>query len=324
MHRDIRMVNKDLIHIIFFILAAGSILFSACGERSGPDAWKIAYNVWENTETDDYEIYVMNLDGSGKKNITNHSDVAWVYYAWKDKLYFISDRDTCHRCFFLYEMDSEGDNVRKITSLQLEDSWMGSRLNGKEMVISGRIGTELRYQLFLIDIQTGDFQQLTYDTSALHRDPVFTPDGRQVVFAYKENRRDKTTHEELWIMEADGKHPQQLTHYPPSDTTAEWYAYHAGPPRWHPGEQFFSYQSKQQGKYSLFAVTTDGRALGRLSDHPQNEGWHDWSPDGKYLAVELFDDAQTTFDIYLMNWKSGKLKQLTHFDKFEQAPVFVE
>jgi len=319
------MRNKNLIHIIFFLLlVAGGILFSACGKKADTTTLKIAYNVWENKETDDYEVYVMNLDGSGKKNITNHPDVAWVYYAWEDKLYFISDRDTCHRCFFLYEMDSEGNGIRKITSLQLEDSWMGSRLNGKEMVISGRIGSEMRYQLFLIDIETGDFQQLTYDTTALHRDPVFTPDGRQVVFAYKKDRKDRSTHEELWIIEADGKNPRQLTHYPPSDTTAEWNAYHAGPPRWHPGEQFFSYQSKQAGKYSLFAVTPEGQSYPRLTPLMQNEGWHDWSPDGKWLAIELFDDAQTTFDIYLMNWKSGFLRQLTDSDQYEQAPVFVE
>lgn len=309
---------------IFFGISLAGILCFSCGEKPDPIPWKIAYNVCEDSETDNYEVYIMNMDGSGKKNITNHPDVAWVYYAWKDKLYFISDRDTCHRCFFLYEMNSNGEGVRKVTSLQLEDSWMGSRLNGKEMVIAGRHGDELRYQLFLIDTHTGDFQQLTYDTAALHRDPAFTPDGQQIVFAYKKDRRNHDEREELWIMDVDGKNRRQLTHYPPADTTAQWYSYHAGPPRWHPGEDYFSYQSKQQGKYSLFAVTPDGKALGRLTDLTQNEGWHDWSPDGQWLAVELFDDAQTHFDIYLLNWKSRELKRLTDSDQYEQAPVFVE
>ena len=44
----------------------------------------------------------------------------------------------------------------------------------------------------------------------------------------------------------------------------------------------------------------------------------------KWLAVELFDEAQTTFDIYLMNWQTRELKQLTDSTKYEQAPVFVE
>ncbi|MBK8491687.1 MAG: PD40 domain-containing protein [Saprospirales bacterium] len=313
-----------MIKVVAGILFVSGMFLSACTEKPAPAAWKIAYNVWENTETDNYEVYIMNMDGSGKKNITNHPDVAWVYYAWKDKLYFVSDRDTCHRCYFLYEMDSEGNGVRKVTSLPVEDSWMGSRLDGKEMVITGRIGDELRYQLFLIDVQTGDFQQLTHDTTALHRDPVFTPDGRQIAFVYKANRRNRNTPEELWIMEADAKNPRQLTHYPAADTSAEWYAYHAGPPRWHPGEGYFSYQSKQKGKYSLFAVTPDGKQHLQLTDQTQNEGRHDWSPDGKWLAVELFDDAQTTFNIYLMNWQTRELKRLTDSAKYEQAPVFVE
>ena len=289
-----------------------------------PPDWKIAYNVRENPDADDYDVYVMNFDGSGKKNITNHPDVAWVYYAWKDKLYFVSDRDTCHRCYFLYEMDAEGNNVRKITSLQVENSWMGSRLNGKEMVVTGRTDDGLRHQLFLIDTHTGDFQQLTHDTAAMHRDPVFTPGGHHIVYAYQKNRRDTTQHEELWTMESDGKHPRQLTFYPPRDTSAGRHAYHAGPPRWNPGGGYFSYQSRQKGKYSLFAVTPDGKRRFQLTDLPQNEGWHDWSPDGRWLALELFDDAQTEIDIYLMDWETKALKRLTDSEKIEQAPVFVE
>ncbi len=309
---------------LFLVLAGGMLLFlSSCNGDSQPELL-IAYNVLENADTDDYDIYVMNLDGSGKRNITNHPDVAWVYYAWKDKLYFISDRDTCKRCYFLYEMDAGGEGLRKVTDIQLEDSWMGSRLNGKELVVDGRISPEVRHQLFLVDVATGDYQQLTHDTSALHRDPLFTPDGRHIIFAYKKNWRDRSSHEELWIMEADGKHPRPLTHYPPSDTSAGRFAYHAGPPRWHHTEGFVSYPSKQQGKYALFAIYPEsGKPSFRLTDFPQNEFWHDWSPDGKWLAVEMFPDENTPSDIYLVNWKSKELKQLTSSEGYEQAPVFV-
>jgi TolB protein len=298
------------------------LLLPACGEE--PEIpYRIAYNVLEDPATDDYDIYVMNLDGSGKRNITNHPDVARVCYAWKDKLYFISDRDTCNRCFFLYEMDANGNGIRKVTELQLEDSWMSSRLNGKEMVISGRIGDELHYQLFLIDATTGDFHQLTHDTAALHRDPAFTPDGREVVFAYKPDHHNPAAHEELWIMDADGRNPRRLVHSPPDESAAEHRAYPPGPPRWCPAEEAFSYPSKQKGKYSLFAIKTDGSQPWKLTSISQNEGGHHWSPDGKWLAVELFDDAQTTFDIYLLNWKTQELLQLTDSPQAEQTPVFV-
>lgn len=311
---------------LFLVLAGGLLFFqSSCKGDDSQAELLVAYNVLENADTDNYDIYVMNLDGSGKRNITNHPDVAWVYYAWKDKLYFLSDRDTCKRCYFLYEMDAEGNGLRKVTDIQLEDSWMGSRLNGKELVVDGRISPDVRHQLFLVDVATGDYQQLTHDTAALHRDPIFTPDGRHIIFAYKKNRRDRSLREELWIMEADGKYPEQLTQYPASDTTAGMFAYHAGPPRWNHAEGFASYPSKQRGKYSLYGIHINGgESSFRLTDFPQNEFWHDWSPDGKWLAVEMFPDENTPSDIYLVNWKNKELKQLTSSEGYEQAPVFVQ
>ena len=140
--------------IIFILILFSITIF-------GQSKYKIAYNVAQDSKNDDYEVYSMNLDGTERKNITNHKDVAWTYYAWKKRLFFISDRDACKRCYFLYEMDANGNNIKKISDLRLEDSWMGSRNNGKEMIVSGRIGTETRFQLFIIDLQTGKYRQLT-------------------------------------------------------------------------------------------------------------------------------------------------------------------
>jgi TolB protein len=105
-----------------------AVLWSACGNSqnkiqgagSGKE-YVLAYNIHlPDTTKDDWEIFAMNLDGSSKKNITNNRDVAWAYYAHKNRLYFVSDRDSCYRCFFLYEMNSNGTNTRRISNLQLE------------------------------------------------------------------------------------------------------------------------------------------------------------------------------------------------------------
>lgn len=267
----------------------------------------------------------MNLDGSGQTNITRHPDVAWTYYAWKDKLFFISDRDTCRRCYFLYESDADGNGVRKITNLRLEDSWMSSRNDGKEMIVTGRIGKEIRYQFFMVNVATGAFRQITTDTAAAYSDPCFSPDGKQIVYRYKKNRRDHNEKAELWLMNADGTGtPRQLTHYPPNDTTAQWHSYHAGPPHWNAHAGFITYQSLQEGKYSIYAVTPDGRRNFKLADFLLEAGWHAWSPDGDWLAVEMFDHEQSKFDIWLWNRKTKEFKQLTDSPKYEQSPVFVE
>lgn len=306
-------------------LALGvSVLFS-CSHKPKADVsdYKIAYNVYYDTANDDYEIFVMNADGTGQKNISNAPGVEWVYYAYKDKLYFVSDRDTTHRMYFLYEMYANGNNVRKITDLRLEDSWMSSRKDGQELVVAGRIGKEIRYQLFLVDVKTGKYTQLTTDTAASFADPHFSPDGKQIVFRHRKNRRNYQGEKaEIWIMDADGSNLEQLTYFP-NDTTAQWHSYHAGPPFWEPNRNFISYISRQRGKHNIFTMNPDGTNVTQLTTDTLSEGWHAWSPDGDWLAFDVSNKEGYKFDIYLRNRDGSSQKKLTNDWRSEMAPVFV-
>lgn len=286
----------------------------------------IAYNIQiPDTTKDDWEIMTMNLDGSSKKNILLNDDVAWTYTASGNRLFFISDRDTAYRCFFLYETDVNGSFVRKVSDLQLEDSWMSDRNSGNEMVVSGRIGKELRYQLFLLNTLTGEYKQITHDTAAVYRDPCFSPDGKSIVCSYIRNKRDKSTHEELYIMQADGSGLTQITVYPENNPSAKEYGYRAGSARWHPSGKFISYVSMQDGRHSIFAVTPDGTKQWKLIDNPDSEGWHDWSSDGKWLVYNSSDKMETQYFITLMNWETKETKQLTDATyRAQLSPVFLE
>ncbi|MES2650279.1 MAG: hypothetical protein V4663_00995 [Bacteroidota bacterium] len=197
-------------------VALGLMLFTAnCFSQSKGKSYQIAYNVHiPDKVRGNYEIFTMEMDGTNKKNITNNPDVAWTYYAYKKKLYFVSDRDTTYRAYFLYESDSDGKSIKKVSNLQLEDSWMSSRNNGTEMVVTGRIGKGIRSQLFIVNTKTGTYKQLTNDTAAKYGDPCFSPDGKQIAYSYQKNKRDRATHEELFIMNADGTGAKQLTQFP--------------------------------------------------------------------------------------------------------------
>jgi TolB protein len=284
--------------------------------------YKIAYNVYHDTATGNYEIFSIDADGSNPKNISNTPGIEWVYYAYQDKLYFVSDRDTAYRNYFLYEMDADGNNVRKISDLRLEDSWMSSRQEGKEMVVAGRIGKKIRHQLFLVDIPSGEYKQLTTDTTAQFVDPCFSPDGNQIVFRYRSNKRNfKTEKAELWLMNADGSGLRQLTHYPESDTTAEWHDYHAGPPQWIKPDKI-TYGSRQNANYSVFATTLDG-SVSMMTPDNTDELWHAWSPQGQWITLDMTDLKASNYNIYIMKGDGSDLKQLTTDWRTEQAPVFV-
>ncbi|KAA3611031.1 MAG: hypothetical protein D8M58_13705 [Calditrichaeota bacterium] len=305
----------------YFILFL--FFFFGCSSNSKTE-YKIVYNVGYDIEADDYEIFIMDMDGSNKKNISNWKGVDWVYHAHKNKIFFISDRDTTHRFYYLYEMDINGQNVRKISKFRLRDSWLDSRKNGQELIVSPHKSVDSVF--YLIDLD-GKILQKVSTGLPYNSDPCFSPDGKQIVFrgATKKSKREKGFIDELYLINDEGKALKQLTHYPPNDTTAEWYAYKAGTPRWNSKENFISYQSKQNGSYKLFAVTPDGKKQWLLTSSDKEEGWHDWSSDGQWLAVEIFDAGQSQFDIALIDWQTKNMKILTDTTyKYQQAPVFVE
>jgi TolB protein len=306
------------------ILSIAILLFITTIAFAQTSKYKIVYNVLEDREKDNYEVYSMNMDGTGKKNLTNTPGVEWVYYAYGNKVYYISDIDTCHRCYFLYEMDAEGNNKRKISDLQLEDSWMGSRNKGTEMIVTGRVG-KLRQQLFLVDIKTGKYQQLSNDTISYKNDPIFSPDGKELILRYRPDRKlRQTVPDELWLLDMSGKAIRQLTSFPKADTSTKWFEYHAGPPQWNSKHQFISYLSMQNKQTQIHAVSLDGKKQWQLTKGELSSGWHAWSPDGEWMVMDKSTNEGKNFDIYLMHYTTGKITRLTDDVKTEQAPVIVK
>jgi TolB protein len=221
---------------------------------------------------------------------------------------FISDKDTCHRCFRLYQSDFKGENPKKISDILLADSWMSSRKDGKELIVKPKSDS----LFYIIDLDGNILSKI--NTGLLYSgDPLFVNNGQQIVFrgGLTKSKLIEGFNEELYIIDENGKNRKQLTHYPLNDTTAGKFGYKAGTPKLQPTEHFLSYQSKQNGKYSLYAVTLDGSKQWKLTENQENEGWHDWSPDGKWIAIELFDNDQTQFHIGLMNWETKGMKVLT-------------
>lgn len=301
------------------------IFFCSLTALTQPVPYKIAFNVLEDRQKDDYEVYTINFDGSGITNATRHGDVAWTYHSIPGKILFVSDRGACRRCYFLYEANIDGSSVRRITNLQLEDSWMGSRKAGNELIVAGRVDTRIRYQLFIVDRVTGRYRQLTDEPQAAFRDPSFSPDGSKVIYVYKRNRTDRAEIEELYIMNADGTERKKLTTYPTSDPLGTVPGYKVGPPHWNAKYNFISYQSNQAGKQSIYAVTPDGKKQWKLTGNSIDEGWHDWSPDGEWLAFDSRDPGTGRYDIMLMNYKTREVTKLTGASdlRYHQAPVFV-
>lgn len=271
---------------------------------------------------DNYEIFVMNADGSEQRNISNRPGVDWVYYAHKDRLYFISDRDSTSRKYFLYEMKWDGTEIRRMTDFLVHDSWISSRKDGSEFVVT--INEDDDYDtrdLFIISKEGEILKQVT-DDEFQNTDPHFSPDGNQIVF-----RSNRAQQDELFIINSDGTDLRQLTDYPLSDNTAEDWEYHSGPPQWVDSDRI-TYISKQKFNYSIFSISPVGTQFKQLTPDStttgflSNEGWHSWSRNDSLIVFNATNTVGN-YDIYIMRSDIKDVRRLTNTEWYDQAPVFV-
>jgi TolB protein len=315
-----------------YLILAGIIFACQPADRTSPEQEKylIAYNTFEpdSIAEDNWEIRILDPEDSllTSKNIINHPDVAWTYLAHENQIYFISDRDTAYRHFFLYVMNSDGSGVKKLSDLRLEDSWMGIDPTRNEMIVSARPETKIRHQLFLINLKNGSFSPVANDTSFRFQDPVFSPDGTQIAFVKSPKTKIEGVFPEVYLMNRDGSQQKRLTHFPENDPAASSYGYKAGALKWHPTENFISYASSRGTETFIFGVSPDGTQNWQISKGDKREVYHDWSPDGNWLTFEQYQDTVSKqYHIVLMNWKTKESRILTDtLIKTQLAPVFVK
>jgi TolB protein len=310
------------------------MLAFACEQKSETpsqeELYLIAFNTFEPDymAKDNWEIRVLDPEDTSRhsKNIINHPDVAWTYLAVGEKIYFISDRDTAYRNFFLYEMNSDGSQVRKLSDLRLEDSWMDVDPKSQEMIVSARPEQGIRYQLFLIDLSNGQFKPVANDTSFRFQDPVFSPDGSQIAFVKSPKSKVAGVFPEVYILNRDGSGEKQLTQFPADDPASTGYGYKAGALKWHPTENFISFASSRGNGAYIFGVTPDGSRQWQISTGDKDEVYHDWSPDGKWFVFDQYQDTLSRqYHVVLMDWESKESRILTDtLLKTQLAPVFVK
>jgi len=216
-----------------------------------PDCSRIAFASNRPGFSPNYDIYMMNPDGTGVVTVVDSPGVD-MHPNWSpDGTKLVFNHDDVH-----WEPGPFGGG-----------RWRG---NGEP-------------DLYVVNVDGSGLTRLT-DLPGLKVVADWSPDGRRILFGggQQDNR-------EIYVINVDGTGLRNLTNYPAHDGHARWspdgtrivFASNReqieefGPAnRWYwPG-----------GGLDIYVMDADGGNVTRLTDHPENDILPHWSPDGKWIS----------------------------------------
>ena len=300
------------------LFALGALLTACRSERSlaprsdqprfslSPTAGLKGRIVFHSTRNGDFDVYIMNADGSRPTQLTNtpDNDIDPVWSPNGKQIAFNRFNDTFSTLEILV-MNADGSGVTHIADNAFATAWSP---DGKRIAFaSNRNGGD---EVFFMNADGSGVTQLTSNDFVRDFPTAWSPDGKQILF---QSDRDGNT--ELYVMNVDGTGVTRLTNNPASDEGD-----HAG---WSPdGTRILFSSTRDGGLLHIFAMNPDGSGVTQLTSGAFVDDDPVWSPDGQQIAFHSTRDGGDE-DIFVVNADGTGVTQLTFNDGiFDAVPVW--
>ena len=281
-----------------------------------PDGNKLAYNkVFREFRTWKYyrggmadDIWIHNFDDRSTTNITNHESQDIIPMWYKNKIYFLSDRD---RTMNLFVYDNESGETRKVTNYTDYDIKFPSMGNDAIVFENGGFLYHLALdseEVKKIPIQIADDflggRNRLKDASKSIRSFEISPDGNRVLFSARGD---------IWTVPAK----EGITRNLNKSSSA-----HDRNPLWSPDGKYIAYLSDESGEYEIYIQKNNGNeAPIQLTNNADTYKYKlRWSPDSKKL---LWSDKKLRLQFVDIDSKKATLVEksdIWEYNDFAWSP----
>jgi Tol biopolymer transport system component len=229
----------------------------------------------------DLDIYSVLPDGSDLMRLTKNAGMNSGATLSPDgeRIVFSSDRSGNME---IWVMDSEGSNPIQLTRSH-------GRCSGATWSPSGdRIAFHSGWDgggIFEMTIEESEARRIS-PRGLPGSSPAWSPDGSRIAFTV-----DRNQHSEIWVMEADGSNPVQLTDTPEGGNQH---------PEWSPDGRwivFNSWRNGDEASSDIWLISADGREERRVTSNEGMEEYPSWSPDGERILFTLGNAALFTIAV---------------------------
>jgi Tol biopolymer transport system component len=280
-------------------VTAGGIATAAFQVTCGESAGRIAF---QSNRDGNFEVYVINVDGSGVQRLTNEATFDGLP-SWSPdggKIIFSSGRERGGSGLDVWVMNADGSGLKRLTNTVGENGRAVFSKDGSRIAFaSTRTNTaEGHAEIWVMNSDGSNQTRLTTD-DRLANNPSWSPDGGKIAF-----HSDRSGSSQIYVMNADGSNVQRLTNNSASDQA----------PAWSPDGKRIVFQSSRDfsggsQNAEVYVMSADGSGQTRLTNRGTFSGSPSWSSDGTKI---VFDSMQGgSEEVFIMNADGSGVTQVT-------------
>jgi Tol biopolymer transport system component len=277
----------------------------------------IVFASWQRS---DWQIFVMNADGSGQRQITNGSRGGYEPNWSPDGIQIIFQynglwiADVISGEISRLPLSVEGNNLEN--EYLVKPAWSPT---GEWIAFLNENGTQ--GDIYLIRPDGSDLARLT-TSNDISRDGnlVWSPDGSQLAYS-----ADRDGNIEIYVMDVEAALQGETTNRQLTDDSA--------PVRnlvssWSPDGSRIAFSSDRDGNTELYFMSPEGGNVVRLTDDPASDTEPHWSPDGTLIAFTSNRDGDSEIyvldvDATIQNGVEAQVRRLTNHPGEDVGPVWM-
>jgi len=239
-----------------------------------------------------FEIYVVDDDGSNLKRLTYTGDIDEYSPRWSpdgEKIVYQASRDGYSD---IYVMNPNGSNQTRLTfsGSSRDPAWSP---DGKKIVYIDSWNIKIMDQL-------GSSQIFLTDTETNKYFPEWMPEENKIFYISVQDGWG------LYTMNVDGSNNTYLIDFQWSKLS------------WSAITKLFTYSLSNEGNSDIYVMNSDGSNQTRLTETICFEGNPVWSPDGKKIAFD--SDRSGNFDVFIMDSDGSNIITLAFSPAVDGAP----